>query len=101
MVHFSETLNNCLYLFYYFMHMNVLLEVYESATHEFLVSKEVRRGHKSPWDCGSSGTKVIDSCEPPCGFWELNLCPLQEQQLLLIPEPTLQSSFQLDFKELI
>ncbi|KAL6083041.1 hypothetical protein STEG23_011297 [Scotinomys teguina] len=24
------------------------------------------------------GTRVIDSCEPPCGFWELSPGPLQE-----------------------
>lgn len=24
----------------------------------------------------------LDGCEPPCGFWEINPCPLQEQALL-------------------
>lgn len=23
------------------------------------------------------GTEVTDSCEVPCGFWELNTCPLE------------------------
>lgn len=34
--------------------------------------------------------KVIDSWEPACGFWELNLHPLKRQQVLLAPEPPLQ-----------
>lgn len=29
----------------------------------------------------STGTEVIDDRELPCGFWELNLGPLQEQQM--------------------
>lgn len=33
---------------------------------------EVRRGHEI---CTNGG---MDSCEPPCRYWELNLCPLQE-----------------------
>lgn len=32
---------------------------------------------------GSPGTGVTDSCEPLCGCWELNLCHLQEQPVLL------------------
>jgi hypothetical protein len=28
---------------------------------------------------GSRVTEVMDGCEPPCGCWELNLGPLQEQ----------------------
>ena len=31
----------------------------------------------------SSGTRVIDSCGLPCGCWELNLGPLEEQPVLL------------------
>ena len=37
-----------------------------------------------------SRTGVPDGCEPPCGFWELNPDPLQEQQMLLTTEPSLQ-----------
>ena len=36
------------------------------------------------------GTRVTDSCEPLCGYWDLNPGPLQEQQLLLAVELTLQ-----------
>jgi hypothetical protein len=33
---------------------------------------------------------ITDGCEPPCGCWELNSGPLQEQSLLLTTEPSLQ-----------
>ena len=29
-------------------------------------------------------------CEPPCGCWELNLGPLEEQSVLLTAEPFFQ-----------
>jgi hypothetical protein len=35
-------------------------------------------------------TAVMDGCESPCGCWELTAGPLQEQQVLLISEPSLQ-----------
>jgi hypothetical protein len=34
---------------------------------------------------------IIDGCEPPCGCWELNSGPLEEQSVLLTAEPSLQS----------
>ena len=34
---------------------------------------------------------ITDGCEPPCGCWELNLGPLEEQAVLLTTEPSLQS----------
>jgi hypothetical protein len=44
---------------------------------------------KRAWD------PIIDGCEPPCGCWELNSGPLEEQSVLLTTEPSLQpcSSF--------
>jgi hypothetical protein len=33
---------------------------------------------------------IADGCEPPCGFWELNSGPLEEQSVLLTAEPSLQ-----------
>jgi hypothetical protein len=36
------------------------------------------------------GIGVTDSCEPPCGCWELNSEPLEEQSVLLTTEPSLQ-----------
>jgi hypothetical protein len=38
----------------------------------------------------SSGTRVIDGCESPRGYFELNLGLLQEQPVLLVAEPSLQ-----------
>jgi hypothetical protein len=33
---------------------------------------------------------MTDGCEPPCGCWELNLGPLEEQTVLLTTETSLQ-----------
>jgi hypothetical protein len=34
---------------------------------------------------------ITDGCEPPCGCWDLNSGPLEEQPVLLAAEPSLQS----------
>lgn len=39
----------------------------------------------------SPGIGVMNACEPPHGCWEQNLGRLQEQQMLLAPEPSVQS----------
>ncbi|CAO2613549.1 hypothetical protein LEMLEM_LOCUS16128 [Lemmus lemmus] len=39
---------------------------------------------------------VTDSCELPCGCWELNPGPREEQSVLLTTEPSLHSNY---FKE--
>ncbi|XP_038177019.1 E3 ubiquitin-protein ligase NEDD4 isoform X7 [Arvicola amphibius] len=39
---------------------------------------------------GSPGSEVTDSCEPPCGCWELNPGSLEEDHLLLSDDPYLQ-----------
>jgi hypothetical protein len=33
---------------------------------------------------------ITDGCERPCGFWDLNSGPLEEQSVLLTAEPFLQ-----------
>ncbi|KAM7331959.1 hypothetical protein ACRRTK_008667 [Alexandromys fortis] len=33
---------------------------------------------------------IVDGHEPPCGCWELNSGPLEEQPVLLTAEPSLQ-----------
>ena len=33
---------------------------------------------------------IIDGCEPPCGCWNLNSGPSEEQSVLLTFEPSLQ-----------
>ena len=48
-----------------------------------------------PWrpeeDVRSSGIGVTDGDELPCGCWESNLDPLEEQPVLLTIEPSLQT----------
>ena len=56
--------------------------------------------HACLWEIARSsetGIGVTDSCELPCGFWELNPSPLEEQPVLLTAEPSLQPSI-LSFK---
>jgi hypothetical protein len=36
----------------------------------------------------SFGTRVVSGCEAWCRCWELNSCPLEEQLVLLITEPS-------------
>ena len=33
---------------------------------------------------------ILDGFEPPCGCWDLNSGPLEEQSVLLTTEPSLQ-----------
>jgi hypothetical protein len=33
---------------------------------------------------------IIDGCEPPCGCWELNSGPLEDESVLLTSKPSLQ-----------
>ena len=33
---------------------------------------------------------ITDGCEPPCGGWDLNSGPLEQQSVLLTAEPSLQ-----------
>ena len=33
---------------------------------------------------------ITNGCEPPCGCWELNSGPLEEQSVLLTADPSLQ-----------
>lgn len=39
---------------------------------------------------GGAATGAIDGRELPCGSWESNLCPLEEQPTLLTAKPFLQ-----------
>lgn len=54
-----------------------------------------------PWKLGEgvgpSGTGVTDGYEPPCGCWELNLGPLEEQPGLLQQNSLLDPSETLVF----
>jgi hypothetical protein len=46
---------------------------------------------------GSSGTGAIDVGESPCGCWELNPGPLEEQSVLLSADSSLQPSIVFGF----
>jgi len=39
---------------------------------------------------GSHGPEITDGYELPCGFWEMNLGPSEEQPVLLTVEPSPQ-----------
>lgn len=58
----------------YFVCMDVLPAY---APHMCLVPEEAKR------DVRASGTRGIESCEPPCGSWESVLGPLEEQSMPL------------------
>lgn len=53
---------------------------------------------KSEEGIGFPGIGVKDARERPCGCWESNTSPLQEQPMFLTSEPTLQSLSSLCFK---
>ena len=73
-----------LFLGFFFFNVCMFhLHVYVRAPHP-LVPEEPEEG------IGSPGTGVTDGCEPPCGCWEQSSCPLEEQQMVLIAEPSLQ-----------
>ena len=48
-----------------------------------------------------SADLITDGCEPPCGCWELNLGPLEEQSVLLTSEPSLHLQMFLNTKFLL
>jgi hypothetical protein len=50
---------------------------------------ETKEGVRFPW------TGVTDGCELPCGCWESNPGPLQEQPMLLTTELALDFIFKL------
>jgi hypothetical protein len=49
-----------------------------------LLSSDSRREYQNP---------LTDGCESPCGCWDLNSGPLEEQSVLLTAEPFLQPLF--------
>lgn len=57
------------------MCVSVFACMYVNASYVHLKSEE---GIRSP------KTGVMDGCELPCGFWELNPGPLQDQLVLLL-----------------
>jgi len=64
--------------FYFIFFKIYLFYVYE---YTVAVFRHIRRGHRIP---------LQDGCETPCGCWDLNSGPLEEQSVLLAAEPALQ-----------
>lgn len=53
----------------------------------------VQHAYRSLWKAEGgirSATGVLNDCVLPCGCWELNLGPLQEESLFLTSKPSLQ-----------
>jgi hypothetical protein len=65
-----------------FLFLNIYLFII--CKHTVAVFRHSRRGHQ---------IVVMDGCEPPCGCWDLNLGPLEEQSVLLTTEPSHQPRF--------
>lgn len=64
------------------MYISILPACLLNALHMFLVPFKARR------ECPRTG--VTNGCESPQGCWESNLGPVQEQQVLLTAQPSLQ-----------
>jgi len=47
--------------------------------------------------CWIQELELTDGCEPPCGCWELNPGPLEEQPVLLTDKPSLQPPWHSSF----
>jgi hypothetical protein len=66
------------------IYIYVHIYTYTCIYHMHAVPSEARRGVISP------RTGAISGFKPPCGCCKLNQGPLQEQQVVSIPEPSLQ-----------
>jgi hypothetical protein len=75
---FSRKLKLCPFFFFF---LNIFLKIYLFIICKYTatVFRHTRRGHP-----------IRDGCEPPCGCWELNSGPSEEQSVLLTTEPSLQ-----------
>lgn len=69
------------------MCIHVFSCIYECASFVCLVPTEIRRG------CQVPETRVTEGCELPCRCRELNPATLEEQLVLLSPEPSLQAIY--------
>ena len=65
-------------------HMHTKMYSFQSFIYFMYVHKAVFRHSRRASDPNTDG------CEPPCGCWELNSEPLEEQSVLLTTEPSLQ-----------
>jgi hypothetical protein len=79
-----------LYTFIYFMCMSIHALIYFIYMSKLLLKHQKR-----------SSDLITDGCEPPCGCWELNSGPVEEQPVLLTAEPSPQpTAFQVSLLEI-
>lgn len=62
----------------------MIVYMYVCVPHMCLVGHEGQKRGSDPLGL------ELDSCKMPCGFWESNLSPLEEEQVLSIAEPTVK-----------
>ncbi|XP_057616168.1 zinc finger protein 793-like [Chionomys nivalis] len=82
------------------LYIDVMLENYSNlvSVENYCICDPVHhhvKNEKQSCQCNDLGQKrapdpITDGCEPPCGCWELNSGPLEEQSMLLTSEPFLQ-----------
>jgi hypothetical protein len=76
-------------IFNFFVCRNVFDCMYLYISRAYMVPMKVGGGGQSPWNWSIDNC----NCKPPHGYWELNLGPLQEQQVVFTAEPSLQPPF--------
>jgi hypothetical protein len=61
--------------------------LYYSIVYIYFIYVSTLRTHQK-----NASDPITDGCKLPCGCWELNSEPLEEQSVLLTAEPSLQHS---------
>jgi hypothetical protein len=79
----SAILSFCMHVFFFF-HFFLKIYLFIICKYTVAVFRRTRRGHQ---------ISVTGGCEPPCGCWDLNSGPLEEQSGALTLEPSHQPSF--------
>jgi hypothetical protein len=73
----------CIYIYIYtyiYIHTHIYI-IYRSALSAYTLA------------CQKRASDPLNGCEPPCGCWELNSRPLEEQPVFLKSEPSHQPPF--------
>ena len=85
----NKSVLNCIFIYFVFFNLKKIFILYVHFIYLFIMYTIflpvcLPAGQKRASDF------ISDGCEPPCGCWELNSGPLEEQAMLLIAEPSLQ-----------
>jgi hypothetical protein len=79
------------FFIYLFVYLFICLFIFNVYGYMCVCAPHLYSAHKgSKKDVRSSGTRVIDGCEPACRCFELNQGPLEEQPGFLTAELSLQ-----------